>query len=121
MAARPPPTPAELGLGAIAGQPTGCQPLTLCPSCLWPPLLFPASGGEEEPGWELQSRAFMFPLPSPIFKSFSSKMIRQVGAALPVGCCTSPSHGMHAWPQALPSSYSHHSWRRVPCVLGRAG
>lgn len=42
----------------------------------------------------------MFPLPSPIFKSFSPKMIKQMAAALPVGCGTSPSRGMQAWAQA---------------------
>lgn len=47
----------------------------------------------------------MFPLPSPIFKPLSSKMTRQVGAALPVGCGTIPSHGMQAWPQA----WHHHT------------
>lgn len=84
----------------LPDSPQDISPPTPCPGCLWPPLLFPAPGGEAEPGWELQSRAFTFLFPSPIFKSFSSKMIRQVGTALPVGCRNSPSHGMHAWPQA---------------------
>lgn len=122
MAARPrPPTPAMLGLGAIARNPQAVSPPTLCPSCLWPLHLFPAPGGEAEPVWELQSRAFTFPLPSPIFKSFSSKMVRQVAASLPMECRTSPFHAMHAWPQGLASSYSHYSWGRVPSVPGRVG
>lgn len=101
----PPPAPAELAWEPLPDSPQDVSPPTPCPSYLWPPLLFPALGGEAEPGWELQLRAFTFPLLSPIFKSFSSKMIRQVGAALPVGCGTSPSHGMEAWPQA----WHHHT------------
>lgn len=122
MAVRPPPLPQQnWAWETLPDSPQDVSSPVLCPSHLWPPLLFPAPGGKAEPGWELLSRAFTFPFPSPIFKSFSSKMIRQVGAALPVGCRTSPSHGMHAWPQALASLHSHHSWGRVPSMLGRAG